>query len=67
MIQNERYEEWGHILILLKRLFTDYQRMLLEYHVRDDTDVPKPTISTAAQGSFLEVLNISLNGEWWYG
>lgn len=62
VIQNERYEEWSHTLIQLKRLFSEYQRSILKYHARSNVEVPKASISTAAQGNFLEVLNIALNG-----
>lgn len=62
VIQNERYEEWSHTLIQLKRLFTEYQRSILKYHARPNVEVPKASISTAAQGNFLEVLNMALNG-----
>ncbi|XP_054266200.1 GATOR complex protein Iml1 isoform X3 [Macrosteles quadrilineatus] len=61
VIQNERYDEWGHVMIQLRRMFTDYQRTMLDYHSRSSSDCPKASISTAAQGNFLEVLNISLN------
>lgn len=63
VIQNERYDDWSHTLIQLKRLFTDYQKSILEYHIKRGFEVPKAVISTAAQGNFLEILNISLNGK----
>lgn len=61
-VQNERYDEWSNILVELRRLFTDYQQSVLEYNNRPDTVIPKAQNSTAAQGNFLEVLNMSLNG-----
>lgn len=61
-VQNERYDDWSSTLIQLRRLFMDYQRLVLEYHKRPGVDIPKAVNSTAAQGNFLEVLNMSLNG-----
>nr|XP_024217178.1 GATOR complex protein DEPDC5 isoform X3 [Halyomorpha halys] len=61
VVQNERYDDWNHTLIELRRLFLDYQKSVLEYNNRPNIVVPKATNSTAAQGNFLEVLNMSLN------
>ncbi|XP_043477241.1 GATOR complex protein Iml1 isoform X9 [Leptopilina heterotoma] len=60
-VQNERYEDWSNVLVQLRKLFTDYQKIVLEYHQKSGVPVPKATNSTAAQGNFLEVLNMSLN------
>lgn len=60
-IQNERYDDWSSILVQLRKLFTAYQNIVLHYHERPGVSVPTATNSTAAQGNFLEVLNISLN------
>ncbi|KAK2575080.1 hypothetical protein KPH14_008813 [Odynerus spinipes] len=60
-VQNERYEDWSNVLVQLRKLFTDYQKLVLEYHQRPDVNMPKAVNSTAAQGNFLEVLNMSLN------
>ncbi|XP_018898821.2 GATOR complex protein Iml1 isoform X2 [Bemisia tabaci] len=60
-VQNERYDDWTPILALLRQLFTNYQKMVLEYHNRPGIDYPPAVNSTAAQGNFLEVLNMSLN------
>ncbi|XP_058838167.1 GATOR complex protein Iml1 isoform X2 [Topomyia yanbarensis] len=62
-IQNERCDDWSSTLVQLRRLFTGYRDVVLKYHVRPNLDVkvPQATNSTAAQGNFLEVLNISLN------
>ncbi|KAK9511936.1 hypothetical protein O3M35_000495 [Rhynocoris fuscipes] len=60
-VQNERYDDWSNILVELRRLFSDYQQAVLEYNNRPDTVIPKAVNSTAAQGNFLEVLNMSLN------
>lgn len=61
-VQNERYEDWSNVLLQLRRLFTDYQKIVLQYHERPNMDIPTAINSTAAQGNFLEVLNMSLNG-----
>ncbi|KAI8435164.1 hypothetical protein MSG28_003534 [Choristoneura fumiferana] len=60
-VQNERYEDWSNVLLQLRRLFTDYQKIVLQYHERPNIDIPTAINSTAAQGNFLEVLNMSLN------
>ncbi|KAK9687602.1 Vacuolar membrane-associated protein Iml1 [Popillia japonica] len=60
-VQNERYEDWSGILVQLRRLFSQYLKIVLEYHSREGEIIPAATNSTAAQGNFLEVLNMSLN------
>lgn len=63
-IQNERNDDWSTILVQLRRLFTSYQSTVLRYHEKSgvqERKVPPAVNSTAAQGNFLEVLNISLN------
>lgn len=61
-VQNERFEDWSNVLLQLRRLFTDYQKIVLQYHERPNMEIPTAINSTAAQGNFLEVLNMSLNG-----
>lgn len=63
-VQNERFEDWSNILVQLRKLFTDYQKIVLEYHQKPGINVPNAINSTAAQGNFLEVLNMSLNGKY---
>ncbi|XP_036220149.1 GATOR complex protein Iml1 isoform X2 [Bactrocera oleae] len=60
-IQNERNEDWCTVLTQLRKLFTSYESTVLRYHEREGISIPAATNSTAAQGNFLEVLNISLN------
>ncbi|XP_075160059.1 GATOR complex protein Iml1 isoform X3 [Haematobia irritans] len=60
-IQNERNDDWCTILSQLRKLFTSYQSTVLNYHAREGVQIPQAYNSTAAQGNFLEVLNISLN------
>lgn len=63
-VQNERYEDWNSTIILLKRLFNEYQNTVLKYHEKAGITMPKAINSTASQGNFLEVLNMSLNGNY---
>uniref|UniRef100_A0A1Y1KCF9 DEP domain-containing protein n=3 Tax=Photinus pyralis TaxID=7054 RepID=A0A1Y1KCF9_PHOPY len=60
-IQNERFDDWSGILVQLRRLFSGYLKIVLEYHSRPNITIPTATNSTAVQGNFLEVLNMSLN------
>ncbi|XP_042899782.1 GATOR complex protein Iml1 isoform X2 [Parasteatoda tepidariorum] len=60
-VQNERYEDWTSTIILLKKLFNQYQDTVLKYHEKGGIDVPRAINSTSSQGNFLEVLNMSLN------
>lgn len=61
-VQNERYDDWSGILVQLRRIFSQYLKMVLEYHSKPNVIHPVAVNSTAAQGNFLEVLNMSLNG-----
>jgi len=61
VVQNEKFEDWFPTLTLLRQTFTDYHKLVVNYHQRPGLRVPIATNSTAAQGNFLEVLNISLN------
>lgn len=61
-VQNEKYDDWSYILVQLRKLFSEYLKTVLEYHARPGLVMPTATNSTAAQGNFLEVLNMSLNG-----
>ncbi|XP_066249180.1 GATOR complex protein Iml1 isoform X1 [Euwallacea similis] len=60
-VQNERYDDWSNILVQLRKIFQDYLNVVLKYHARPNNVIPAATNSTAAQGNFLEVLNMSLN------
>lgn len=61
-VQNERYDDWSNVLVQLRRIFQDYLNIVLKYHARPNITIPAARNSTAAQGNFLEVLNMSLNG-----
>ncbi|CAN7986898.1 unnamed protein product [Ixodes hexagonus] len=60
-VQNERIDDWTQTLRLLKTYFSEYPKKILEYHSRPDVKVPTAVNSTASQGNFLQVLNMSLN------
>ena len=61
-IQNERYADWSSVLIHLKKLFNQYEEEVIHYHQEEGgIKIPRAYNSTASQGNFLEVLNISLN------
>ncbi|ELT94063.1 hypothetical protein CAPTEDRAFT_139536 [Capitella teleta] len=61
VVQNERYDDWTNTLIELKRLFNEYRQRVLNYHDRACMKIPEAWISSAAQGNFLETLNMALN------
>jgi len=61
VVQNEKFDDWFPTLTLLRQTFTDYSKLVLSYHQRPGLQIPEASNSTAAQGNFLEVLNISLN------
>ena len=54
-------EVWLLKCLLLNQTFTNYKEILLNTHKREGITIPKAYISTAAQGNFLETLNIALN------
>ena len=66
VVQNERFDDWSPTVRQLKEIFTHYKAHILNYHKHcheQDVDevLPEAVISSAAQGNFLEVLNMSLN------
>ncbi|XP_023323795.1 GATOR complex protein DEPDC5 [Eurytemora carolleeae] len=61
VVQNEKFEDWFPTLNLLRQTFTNYKELVLNYHQRPGVSIPRAYNSTAAQGNFLETLNISLN------
>jgi hypothetical protein len=65
-LQNERIEDWSSILIFLKRLFNQYDNEVIKYHEINGLKIPKAYNSNSSQGNFLEVLNMSLNGNHFY-
>ncbi|XP_052798952.1 GATOR complex protein Iml1-like isoform X2 [Mya arenaria] len=61
VVQNERYDEWTGTIKQLRKNFYEYPKRVLNYHDRPGFKVPKAKNSTAAQGNFLETLNMTLN------
>lgn len=62
--QNDRFDlhDWNAKLTTLKSLFNQYQKEVIDRHQdKYDTKIPKAYNSSASQGNFLEVLNMSLN------
>ena len=61
VVQNEKFDDWFPTLTLLRQTFTDYEKLVVNYHHRPGLRIHAASNSQAAQGNFLEVLNISLN------
>ncbi|KAJ8312500.1 hypothetical protein KUTeg_009873 [Tegillarca granosa] len=61
VVQNERYEDWTSTIKKLRKFFNEYPERILKFHQRKGQRMPKPRNSTAAQGNFLETLNMALN------
>ena len=61
VVQNEKFDDWFPTLTLLRQTFTDYEKLVVNYHHRPGLRIPAASNSQAAQGNFLEVINISLN------
>lgn len=62
--QNDRFDlhDWNAKLTTLKSLFNQYQKEVIDRHQdKYSTKIPRAYNSNAAQGNFLEVLNMSLN------
>ncbi len=65
--QNERYDDWLPRLAKIKQVLVNYKEELLTYHKKklpkiEADKMPNGTISCAADGNFLETLNLSLSG-----
>ncbi|XP_056008596.1 GATOR complex protein DEPDC5-like isoform X2 [Ostrea edulis] len=61
VVQNERYDDWTTTMMLLRKLCNTYKDKILNYHRQRGHKVPVAYNSRAAQGNFLETLNMSLN------
>lgn len=62
VIKNERYDNWRKVLMKMKQLFINYEKKVLRVEERElNPSIPKAYNSSAAQGNYLEVLNMSLN------
>lgn len=67
--QNERYDDWLPRLAKIKQVLVNYKEDLITYHKKrlpkQEADrMPNATISSAADGNFLETLNLSASGQW---
>lgn len=65
--QNERYDDWLPRLAKIKQVLVNYKEDLINYHQKhlskeEAEKMPKGTISWAAEGNFLETLNLSSTG-----
>ncbi|XP_035246744.1 GATOR complex protein DEPDC5 isoform X5 [Anguilla anguilla] len=56
--QNERREEWTSLLVTIKKLFIQYPVLV---RLEGADDFPSAYNSTAAQGNYLEAINLSFN------
>ncbi|KAL5017610.1 hypothetical protein ScPMuIL_007199 [Solemya velum] len=61
VVQNERYDDWMPTMIQLRKLFNEYLSRVLDDHRFEGCKIPQAHNSSAAQGNFLETLNMSLN------
>ena len=66
--QNERYDDWLPRLAKIKQVLVNYKEDLINYHKKrlpkEEADrMPNATISSAADGNFLETLNLSASGQ----
>ncbi|CAF3848474.1 unnamed protein product, partial [Rotaria sp. Silwood1] len=62
--QNERYDDWSPRLAKIKQVLVNYKEDLLTYHKKklpkaEADKMPNGIISCAADGNFLETLNLS--------
>ncbi|XP_051887990.1 GATOR complex protein DEPDC5 isoform X3 [Pristis pectinata] len=56
--QNERREEWTSLLTMIKKLFIQYPVLV---RLQEADGFPRGQNSTAAQGNYLEAINLSFN------
>ncbi|XP_032803029.2 GATOR1 complex protein DEPDC5 isoform X2 [Petromyzon marinus] len=56
--QNERRDDWMSLLVTIKKIFIQYPRLV---RLKTVEGFPKAHNSTAAQGNYLESINLSFN------
>ncbi|KAK6746074.1 hypothetical protein RB195_012283 [Necator americanus] len=62
LVQNEHYEDWSHVLSTIKLSFNKYQDTIQDVLAANYPNLKgRWEISTAADGNFLQVLNMSMN------
>uniref|UniRef100_A0A0R3RIQ1 DEP domain-containing protein n=1 Tax=Elaeophora elaphi TaxID=1147741 RepID=A0A0R3RIQ1_9BILA len=65
IVQNEHYDDWRHVLSKLRLVFSTYKNSVKEFIYKQlNMDIVKEEfamLSTAADGNFLQVLNLSMN------
>ncbi|VDK47577.1 unnamed protein product [Cylicostephanus goldi] len=62
LVQNEHYEDWSHVLSTIKLSFNNYQETIQDVLAANYPNLKgRWEISTAADGNFLQVLNMSMN------
>lgn len=59
--QNERRDEWMSLLVTIKKLFVKYPLLA---RLEETDGGPVGYNSTAAQGNYLEAINLSFNGKY---
>jgi hypothetical protein len=65
--QNERYDDWVPRLAKIKQVLVNYEEDIITYHKKqlpkaEADKMPIGTISSAADGNFLQTLNLSSSG-----
>ena len=65
--QNERYDDWLPRLAKIKQVLVNYKEDLVTYHKKqlpkaEADKMPVGRISCAADGNYLETLNLSSSG-----
>ncbi|CAB3401890.1 unnamed protein product [Caenorhabditis bovis] len=60
LVQNEHYDDWTHVLRIIKIGINYYIDTILRF-LRDRFPKARFDLSTAADGNFLQVINLSMN------